>query len=126
MSGGSKMNKLEVFNLLKDTSHLGGGENQVQMQHNLNKLTARERVLSLLDEGTFIEVGSLVSGNGAGVITGHGTINGRIVFVYSYDYTVEGGTFENLGNWILYSRFSPFIVNFKNFLNFRNLLFFDA
>lgn len=87
------MNKLEVFNLLKDTSHLGGGESQVQMQHNLNKLTARERVLSLLDEGTFIEVGSLVSGNGAGVITGHGTINGRLAFVYSCDYTVEGGTF---------------------------------
>ncbi len=87
------MNKLEVFNLLKDTSHLGGGENQVQMQHNLNKLTARERVLALVDDGTFIEVGSLVSGNGAGVITGQGTINGRLAFVYSCDYTVEGGTF---------------------------------
>ena len=50
MSGGSKMNKLEVFNSLKETSHLGGGDSQLQMQHNLNKLTARERVLALLDE----------------------------------------------------------------------------
>jgi acetyl-CoA carboxylase carboxyltransferase component len=93
MSGGSKMNKLEVFNSLKDTSYLGGGDNQVQMQHNLNKLTARERILAILDEGTFVESGALVSGNGAGVITGHGTINGELVFIYSCDYTVEGGTF---------------------------------
>jgi len=93
MSGGSKMNKLEVFNSLKETSHLGGGDSQLQMQHNLNKLTARERVLALLDEGTFVEIGALVSDNGAGVITGHGTVNGRLVFIYSCDYTVEGGTF---------------------------------
>src|SRR5690606_15250373 len=58
-----------------------------------NKLTARERVLALLDEGTFVEIGALVSDNGAGVITGHGTVNGRLVFIYSCDYTVEGGTF---------------------------------
>ncbi|MFR1709916.1 MAG: carboxyl transferase domain-containing protein [Clostridium sp.] len=90
------MNKLEVFNSLKDTSYLGGGENQVQMQHNLNKLTARERVLALLDEGTFVEIGALISGNGAGVITGHGTIDGRLVFVYSLDYIVEGGAFTKV------------------------------
>lgn len=102
MSGGSKMNKLEVFNSLKDTSHLGGGDSQVQMQHNLNKLTARERVLALLDEGTFVEIGSLVSGNGAGVITGHGTVNGRLVFIYSCDYMVEGGTFtKTMGRKII-------------------------
>ena len=87
------MNKLEVFQSLKGTAHLGGGEEKISMQHNLNKLTARERILELLDEGSFIEVGGLISKDGAGVITGHGTIDGRLVFVYSHDYTVEGGTF---------------------------------
>lgn len=87
------MNKLEVFDSLKDMAHLGGGDEQVKMQHNLNKFTARERILELLDAGTFVEMGTLVSGDGAGVVTGHGTVNGSLVFVYSYDYTVEGGTF---------------------------------
>ncbi len=87
------MNKLEVFDSLKDTAHLGGGNEKIEMQHNLNKLTARERILTLLDEGSFVEVGALISKNGAGVITGHGTVEGRLVFVYSHDYTVEGGTF---------------------------------
>lgn len=87
------MNKLEVFESLKDTAHLGGGQEKIDMQHNLNKLTARERVLALLDEGSFIEVGGLISKDGAGVITGHGTVNGRLVFIYSHDYTVEGGSF---------------------------------
>lgn len=87
------MNKLEVFDSIKDTAHLGGGEEKITMQHNLNKLTARERVLALLDEGSFVEVGSLISKDGAGVIAGHGTVDGRLVFIYSNDYTVEGGTF---------------------------------
>ena len=87
------MNKLEVFDSLKATAHLGGGNEKIEMQHNLNKLTARERILTILDEGSFVEIGALMSKNGAGVITGHGTIEGRLVFVYSHDYTVEGGTF---------------------------------
>ena len=87
------MNKLEVFDSIKDTAHLGGGEEKITMQHNLNKLTARERVLALLDEGSFVEVGSLISKDGAGVIAGHGTVDSRLVFIYSNDYTVEGGTF---------------------------------
>lgn len=87
------MNKLEEFDSLKDIAHLGGGDEQVKMQHNLNKFTARERIHALLDEGTFVEIGTLVSGNGAGIVAGHGTVSGNLVFVYSYDYTVEGGTF---------------------------------
>lgn len=87
------MSKLEVFDTIKEVSHLGGGEDKITMQHNLNKLTARERVLALLDEGSFVEIGGLVSKDGAGVITGHGTVNGRLVFIYSHDYTVEGATF---------------------------------
>jgi methylmalonyl-CoA decarboxylase subunit alpha len=88
------MNKLEVFNSIKDKAHQGGGTDKVEMQHNLNKTTARERIATLLDEGSFIELGALVAGNAAGVVTGYGTINGRLTYVYSYDYTVEGGTFN--------------------------------
>ncbi|MEG1257117.1 carboxyl transferase domain-containing protein [Clostridium sp.] len=90
------MNKLEAFDSIKDTTHLCGGNEKITMQHNLNKLTAKERVLALLDEGTFVEVGAMISKNGAGVITGHGTVNGKLVFVYSYDYTVEGGAFTKV------------------------------
>jgi methylmalonyl-CoA decarboxylase subunit alpha len=88
------MNRLEVFNSVKDKAHQGGGIDKIEMQHNLNKTTARERIITLLDEGSFIELGALVAGNAAGVITGHGTINGRLVYTYSYDYTVEGGAFN--------------------------------
>lgn len=88
------MNKLEVFHSIKDKAHQGGGTDKIQMQHNLNKMTARERIATLVDEGTFIELGALVAGNAAGVITGHGTIGGRLVYVYSFDYTVEGGAFN--------------------------------
>lgn len=96
------MNKLEAFNSLKDTAHLGGGNEKIHMQHNLNKLTARERIVTFLDDGSFVEIGALVSQNGAGVITGHGTVDGRLVFVYSHDYTVEGGTFTKaMGNKIV-------------------------
>lgn len=90
------MSKLEVFNFIKETAHLGGGNKMVEMQHNLNKLTARERILTILDEGSFVEVGALISKNGAGVITGYGTIEGRLVFLYSHDYTVEGGVFTKV------------------------------
>lgn len=88
------MNKLEVFDSIKDKAHQGGGKDKIQMQHNLSKMTARERVTSLLDEGSFIELGALVASNAAGVITGHGTINGRLVYVYSHDYTVDGASFN--------------------------------
>lgn len=88
------MNKLEVFHSIKDKAHQGGGTEKIQMQHNLNKITARERVALLLDGGSFIELGALVSGDAAAVVTGYGTIDGRLVYVYSYDYTVEGGAFN--------------------------------
>jgi propionyl-CoA carboxylase beta chain len=83
---------------------LGGGEKRIEKQHQKKKLTARERVEYLMDEGSFEEVGILVTHRstdfgieqqlffGDGVITGYGTINGRMVYVYAQDFTVFGGS----------------------------------
>ncbi len=81
----------------------GGGEKRVQVQHDKGKLTARERIELLLDEGSFEEMGMLKVGRGGalgdegeypgdGVVTGHGTVDGREVFVFSQDFTVIGGS----------------------------------
>lgn len=63
----------------------------------MEKMTARDRINHLLDEGSFVEFGALVGGNGAGVITGYGTIGGKLVYLYSFNYEIEGGliTLEN-------------------------------
>ncbi len=82
----------------------GGGEARVARQHDSGKLTARERLDLLLDENSFHELGAFVTHRatdfgmeknkflGDGVITGYGTINGRLVYVYSQDFTVLGGS----------------------------------
>ncbi len=84
-------------------AHLGGGEVRIEKQHAKKKLTARERVEFLLDEGSFEETGILVTHRttdfgmekqlfyGDGVITGYGTISGRLVYVFAQDFTVFGG-----------------------------------
>ncbi len=84
-------------------ARLGGGEQRIERQHAKGKLTARERLALLLDEGSFEEWDMLVEHRntdfgmqeqripGDGVVTGHGTINGRLVFVFSHDFTVFGG-----------------------------------
>ena len=84
-------------------AHLGGGERRIAAQHAKGKLTARERLEILLDEGSFDETDAYVEHNcvdfgmpdqvipGDGVVTGSGTINGRLVFVFSQDFTVFGG-----------------------------------
>ena len=84
-------------------AHLGGGEDRIAKQHEKKKLTARERVDYLLDEGSFEEIGILVTHRttdfgmdkqkfyGDGVVTGYGTINGRLVYVFAQDFTVFGG-----------------------------------
>jgi propionyl-CoA carboxylase beta chain len=84
-------------------ARLGGGQNRIDAQHSKGKLTARERIEVLLDEGSFEEVDMYVEHNcidfgmdqqhipGDGVVTGSGTINGRLVFVFSQDFTVFGG-----------------------------------
>lgn len=83
---------------------LGGGEKRIEQQHAKGKLTARERVLLLLDEGSFEELGKFVTHRstdfgldkesylGDGVVTGYGTIQGRLVYIFSQDFTVFGGS----------------------------------
>ena len=88
----------------KEQSLLGGGIERINKQHQQGKLTARERIEVLLDRDSFEEYGVYVEHrctdfgmeskkfSGDGVITGSGTINGRLVFVYSQDFTVIGGS----------------------------------
>src|SRR6476659_9016780 len=83
---------------------LGGGQDRIDAQHKKGKLTARERVSLIKDENSFEEIGKFVMHRskdfgldkeyylGDGVITGYGTINGRLVYVFSQDFTVFGGS----------------------------------
>lgn len=85
-------------------ARLGGGQKKIDLQHEKGKLTARERIEVLLDPESFEEYGMFVEHRcndfgmekqktpGDGVVTGHGTVNGRLVFVYSQDFTVLGGS----------------------------------
>ena len=89
---------------LRVKAKLGGGEKRIASQHTKGKFTARERIEMLLDEGSFEELDMFVTHRcnnfglekekylGDGVITGHGTIDGRIMFVYAQDFTVFGGS----------------------------------
>jgi methylmalonyl-CoA decarboxylase subunit alpha len=81
----------------------GGGPQRIRKQHEAGKLTARERIAALLDEGSFVELGVFVEHRGGdlmdgveapgeGVVTGYGTIHGRTVYVFSQDFTVLGGS----------------------------------
>ncbi len=88
----------------RDQARLGGGQKRIDAQHAKGKLTARERINTLLDEGSFEEFDMFVTHRctdfgmgdsvfpGDGVITGWGTINGRMVYVYAQDFTVFGGS----------------------------------
>jgi propionyl-CoA carboxylase beta chain len=83
----------------RDVAALAGDPARIAKQHAAGKLTARERIEHLLDSESFVEVGRLVTQQGPGerpfgdgVITGHGRINGRVVFVYAQDFTVFGGS----------------------------------
>jgi propionyl-CoA carboxylase beta chain len=96
--------KLEVLKERTQHAELGGGVARVQKQHEAGKMTARERIEFLLDEGTFEEFDKLVVHRsrdfeldkqlypGDGVVTGHGLIEGRKVFVFAQDFTVFGGS----------------------------------
>ena len=89
---------------LREQSRLGGGEARIEQQHGRGKLTARERLDLLLDADSFVEFDAFVTHRandfgldrerylGDGVVTGHGTIDGRLVFVFSQDFTVFGGS----------------------------------
>ena len=94
---------MEKLAALRARALLGGGEKRIEAQHAKGRLTARERLELLLDEGTFEEWDMFVEHRctdfgmadnkilGDGVVTGYGTINGRLVFVFSQDFTVFGG-----------------------------------
>jgi len=95
---------VEKLRTLRRQAQLGGGEKRIEAQHAKGKLTARERVLRLLDDGSFEEYDMFKQHRcanfglekqqflGDGVVTGSGTIDGRLVFVFSQDFTVLGGS----------------------------------
>jgi propionyl-CoA carboxylase beta chain len=96
--------RLRRLEQMRAEALLGGGPVRVERQHAWGKLTARERIDLLLDPGSFVELDAFVTHRatefglaenhvlGDGVVTGHGTIAGRLVFVYSQDFTVFGGS----------------------------------
>ena len=95
---------LEELAIRRDKARAGGGQARIDAQHKRGKLTARERVDLLLDEGSFEEFDMYVEHRcidfgmektkvpGDGVVTGWGTINGRVVYVFAKDFTVFGGS----------------------------------
>ncbi len=96
--------KLARLERLRAASEEGGGEARVKAQHERGKLSARERLDLLLDEGSFVEMDRFVTHRssdfgladrkvlGDGVVTGYGTVHGRLVYVFSQDFTVFGGS----------------------------------
>ncbi|HIC31221.1 MAG TPA: acyl-CoA carboxylase subunit beta, partial [Flavobacteriaceae bacterium] len=95
--------KIKELNEKLELAKLGGGQVRIDKQHEKKKLTARERIEYLMDEGSFEEIGALVTHRtvdfgmqnqkfyGDGVVTGYGTIDGRLVYVFAQDFTVFGG-----------------------------------
>jgi len=95
--------KINDLNDKLSKAYMGGGQVRIDKQHAKKKLTARERINYLLDEGSFEEIGVLVTHRtkdfgmenqkfyGDGVVTGYGTINGRLIYIYAQDFTVFGG-----------------------------------
>ena len=100
----SNRERIEHLRELRTQSHMGGGEDRIRRQHQQGKYTARERLALLLDKGSFRELDPFVTHRSAdfgldqnrplgdGVVTGYGTIEGRLAYVYSQDFTVFGGS----------------------------------
>ena len=99
MASGTKVHRLRH---LQQEARQGGGAEAIEKQHSKGKLTARERLDKLLDEGSFQELDALVKSSsqqvadkakpGDGVVTGYGTIDGRLMYVFAQDFTVMGGS----------------------------------
>lgn len=99
----NQLEKVKELIALREQARLGGGEKRIESQHKKGKYTARERIAMLLDEGSFEEFDMFVQHRctnfgiektkflGDGVVTGYGTIDGRLVYVYAQDFTVFGG-----------------------------------
>jgi len=98
------MDVLQELETRRNAARMGGGEKRIAAQHSKGKLTARERIELLLDDGSFEEFDTFVTHRctdfgmekdrpaGDGVVTGWGTINGRLVYLFSQDFTVMGGS----------------------------------
>ncbi|MDQ4018190.1 MAG: acyl-CoA carboxylase subunit beta, partial [Thermoproteota archaeon] len=94
--------KIKRLASMKKSAESGGGQERIEAQHSKGKLTARERIALLLDEGSFVELDKYITHRsddptlpkfyGDGAVTGFGTINGRQVFLFSFDFTVLGGS----------------------------------
>jgi acetyl-CoA/propionyl-CoA carboxylase carboxyl transferase subunit len=96
--------KIDRLRELRERSLLGGGNDRVDEQHRKGKLTARERLDCLLDHGSFVELDRFAMSQSGelgnedkrilegGVVTGHGKVDGRLVFVFAHDFTVFGGS----------------------------------
>lgn len=98
------MDKIQELNRKREAIMQGGGEKRIQKQHESGKLTARERLDLLFDEGSFVEIDAFVKHRctefgmqdvdapGEGVVTGYGTVDGRLVYAFAQDFTVVGGS----------------------------------
>ncbi len=98
------MNKLAELKERQESIKSGGGQKAIDKQHASGKLTARERILKLLDQGSFVEIDAYVEHRcsnfgmekkkipGDGVVSGYGTIDGRLVCIFAQDFTVIGGS----------------------------------
>ncbi|WP_033170862.1 carboxyl transferase domain-containing protein [Selenomonas sp. ND2010] len=96
--------KIDLMNAKKEHIMQGGGQARIDKQHAKGKQTARERINKLFDEGTFVELDMFMKHRctnfgqdkkelpGEGVVTGYGTVDGRLVYAYAQDFTVEGGS----------------------------------
>ena len=96
--------KIELMKAKKEKIRLGGGESRIEKQHAKGKMAARERIEMFFDEGTFVELDMFMKHRctnfgqdkkdlpGEGVVTGYGTVDGRLVYAYAQDFTVEGGS----------------------------------
>lgn len=100
-----QLEKIAELIALREKARLGGGEKRIENQHKKGKYTARERIAMLLDEASFEEIDMFIKHRctnfgmdkkeailGDGVVTGCGTIDGRLVYVFAQDFTVEGGS----------------------------------
>ena len=100
----SQLEKVKQLATMREKARLGGGEKRIESQHKKGKYTARERIAMLLDEGSFEEFDMFVEHRctnfglekekyfGDGVVTGYGTIDGRLVYIYAQDFTIFGGS----------------------------------
>ena len=101
--------KIDEYTKNSNTALQGGGQDRITSQHEKGKLTARERIDLLLDEGTFVEIDPLTTHHyyeydmqkkkffTDGVVGGYGNVSGRQIFVFAYDFTVLGGTLSQMG-----------------------------